>query len=122
MESNKPVRVLLVDDDPLIHVIFKRVAAKISSNIELEGVLLPMVGLEKFQQFAPDVVFLDINMPQMSGWEFLDALKTDFAGCKIYMYSSSIDPADLQRATRYPMVRDYVVKPISAVQLAGLIN
>lgn len=117
-----PVKVLLVDDDPLIHLIFKRVVAKIPAQIVLESAMQPLNGLEKFRHFSPDVIFLDINMPQMSGWEFLEAMGEEGESCKVFMYSSSIDPFDQNKVKNYPRVSEYVIKPITAEKLAVLIH
>jgi len=72
----------------------------------------------------PDIIFLDINMPVMDGWEFLEA----YAQIKpkiekkivIYMVSSSIDIRDLDRAKSISEVSDYIIKPISGSQLKSI--
>lgn len=72
----------------------------------------------------PDIIFLDINMPVMDGWEFLEA----YAQMKpkiekkivIYMVSSSIDIRDLDRAKSISEVSDYIIKPISGSQLKSI--
>lgn len=77
----------------------------------------PMISSDAF----PDVILLDIDMPVMDGWEFLD----EFVKIKpalnkrvtIYMISSSIHEADIQRANQYEDVTDYIVKPITLERL-----
>ncbi|MBL7845656.1 MAG: response regulator [Cyclobacteriaceae bacterium] len=65
----------------------------------------------------PDIILLDINMPVVDGWMFLDEFKTLANNLKknitIYMVSSSIAPEDIRRAKSNPLVSDYLVKPIS---------
>ena len=64
----------------------------------------------------PDIIFLDLNMPVMDGWEFLN----EFIKIKnslhkkitLYVVSSSIDPRDLERAKSFNLVTDYLIKPI----------
>lgn len=63
----------------------------------------------------PDVIFLDINMPIMDGWQFLDEfikIKNDHKTI-IYIVSSSIDPMDRNKVRDYENVSNYIVKPIS---------
>lgn len=74
----------------------------------------------------PDVILLDINMPVMDGWQFLD----EFVKIKplikkkitIYMVSSSIDEADLERAKTYEEVSDFIVKPVKAEDLEKMLS
>ena len=72
----------------------------------------------------PDVIFLDINMPIMDGWEFLDAyiLLRPRIGKKIVIYvvSSSIDMRDMDKARNYSLVSDYIIKPVSSNRLTSI--
>lgn len=74
--------------------------------------------LEKGEK-TPDIILLDINMPVMDGWEFLDHFTKISTKqiIKIYLVTSSINPADKQRAKEYEKVSNFIVKPISADQL-----
>lgn len=63
----------------------------------------------------PDIIFLDINMPRMNGYEFLDAtqdiiIKKD---AKVFMLTSSNQDSDRTKALEYTCVKDYVEKPFS---------
>ncbi|MEO7531540.1 MAG: response regulator [Sediminibacterium sp.] len=65
----------------------------------------------------PDVIFLDINMPVMDGWEFLEEYNKLQSRLPkpivIYMVSSSVNSSDMQRSRSYKAVSDYLVKPVS---------
>jgi CheY-like chemotaxis protein len=73
----------------------------------------------------PDIIFLDINMPIMDGWQFLEAyirLKPTIGKTiTIYMVSSSVDPADTERTKYISELSDYIVKPITPEQFKDLI-
>jgi CheY-like chemotaxis protein len=72
----------------------------------------------------PEVILLDINMPIMDGWEFLDEF-TQIESHKlitIYIVSSSIDPVDLQRAKRYENVSNFIIKPIAIQTLKTILQ
>jgi CheY-like chemotaxis protein len=64
----------------------------------------------------PEIIMVDINMPVMDGWEFLDEfikLMPSLPGkITIYMISSSIRQVDIERAKMYSEVQDYIVKPL----------
>ena len=68
------------------------------------------------EQFPPHIIFLDINMPRLDGFAFLErfsALRASITGlrtCVIMMFSTSGNPADVRRAMTYEFVRDYIVK------------
>ena len=65
----------------------------------------------------PDVMLLDINMPQIDGWKFLEEFKMLKQmlkkTIKIYLTSSSIDPKDIDRAKQEPDLADYIIKPLT---------
>ena len=69
----------------------------------------------------PQLIFLDLNMPVMGGWEFLNAFSTadysEYNTIKVIILSSTIDPEDLKKAKKYPMVLDFLSKPISKEML-----
>jgi len=74
----------------------------------------------------PDIIFLDINMPVMDGWDFMDQfvqIKSQL-GKKItvYMVSSSINDDDINRAKNISDISDYIVKPVSPAKLVELFN
>ena len=72
----------------------------------------------------PQLIFLDLNMPVMNGWEFLESFITteysDYHDTKIIILSSTIDPQDLEKSKKYPMVIDFLSKPISKEMLEFL--
>lgn len=72
----------------------------------------------------PDIILLDINMPIMDGWEFLEEfIKLEAHKLiTIYIVSSSIDPVDLNRAKRYKNISNYIIKPISIETLKGILQ
>ncbi len=72
----------------------------------------------------PDVILLDLNMPVMDGWQFLDEFVKIPTPQQILIYivTSSIDPDDVNRTKIYDLVTNYIVKPITIDVLKGILN
>lgn len=72
----------------------------------------------------PEVLFLDINMPMLDGWEFMEALEELNIGDKmnIYITSSSINPLDLEKAEKSPFIKGFISKPISPDKLKKVVE
>lgn len=74
----------------------------------------------------PDVIFLDINMPIMNGWEFLEEynkLHTSFPkSILVYVVSSSVDSSDMQKSRSFEAVSDYLVKPVNRSKFLELME
>jgi two-component system, response regulator PdtaR len=70
----------------------------------------------------PDILFLDIFMPNMNGWEFLQQLEEKKVPVKVYMLSSSVDKNDQNRAKNYSIVQDFISKPLSYKMLKTVLN
>lgn len=119
--------VYVVDDDPLYIFSMKKVLAltefceetKFFKNGQEALVeLLPQIEAGTL----PDVIFLDISMPLMNGWQFLDQITKypESKSIKIYIVSSSIDPYDTGKSSSYDIVTNYIYKPITIEKMKEL--
>ena len=116
---------LCVDDDPITTMLSKMVFTKAAYAKEIvtaqngEEALLYLDNLITANtSITPGLIFLDLNMPIMGGWEFLDAFseakyREAFPDCKVIVLSSTIDPKDIEKSKSYAMVLDFMPKPIS---------
>jgi len=128
----KPFIVCIVDDDE----VYQFTVTKTIKNHSLAKKILVFSDGELAIQFlldnignnenVPDVIFLDINMPIMDGWQFLEEyvkLKPRIGKkVTIYMVTSSVDPVDVERAQKMSEISDYFVKPITPTRLKDVIE
>ena len=131
MASDSPI-IALVDDDKIFQLTASRTiqATKVTDRIlQFENGEEALRFLKHHQDQAhqlPDYIFLDINMPFVDGWMFLDDYETLKKHLpkpiSIYMVSSSIDPRDIDRAKRNNNVKDYVVKPVTIDKFRELLK
>lgn len=123
--------VLLIDDDNIFNFINKKIitmenfAQKVSSHTNGNKALADLKKIcDAGGTGFPDIIFLDINMPHMDGWEFLDEFEKMPENCieksKVYMLTSSIDPNDIEKSKTYKTVKDFISKPLSEQTLANL--
>lgn len=80
------------------------------------------LGLEIAQEFKPDMIFLDISMPQMNGFQFLDKLNADpeIGKTPVVLVSGYGDTDNIFKAQASRYVRDFVIKPFQAIDLIDL--
>ncbi|AOZ98160.1 MULTISPECIES: response regulator [Flavobacterium] len=124
--------ILCVDDDPITLMLCKKVISKASFSNTIITAKNGEEALEYFNSIInkeatkelPQLIFLDLNMPIMDGWEFLDNFSTDkyaeVNSTKIVVLSSTIDPEDHEKSKKYPMVIDFLSKPITTNMLTYL--
>jgi two-component system, chemotaxis family, chemotaxis protein CheY len=111
--------ILIIDDDKIYQLLCKQIIRNAHVTRHVESCLSAEEGLDllKRGKNLPELIFLDINMPGMNGWDFLEAFKKLDAHIrnkvKIVMLSSSVFAADKIKAGTYREVADYVVKPLT---------
>ncbi len=129
---SKPFIICIVDDDDVYQFTVKRtiemhkLARKMLIFSDGEAALQFMIDNVGNSKDLPDVIFLDINMPIMDGFQFMEEyvkIKPK-VGKKItiYMVTSSADPVDMARAEKISELSDYILKPISPGQLTEIVN
>jgi CheY-like chemotaxis protein len=113
------MKYILIDDDPIINLVHKRILQKVEETAQIEIFISGVKALEYFKANGTDgqVVFLDINMPEMNGFQFLDELLKNksikMEGLSIYILTSSLNNKDREKAKRYPILKGYLGKPLN---------
>lgn len=124
----------IIDDDDIYLNLIKRV---IETKKLCENLIIFKNGKQSLDYFesllqnlnegeVPDIILIDLNMPIMDGWEFVEQftkIKNRFNKLiTLYIVSSSINPADIDRAKSLNSIKDYLVKPIVINQLETIFN
>src|SRR6266536_854723 len=118
----KAQRVIIVDDDPYCHMICKSIMRRAASNVEFLEFISPEEGIEYIESVygkstddCPTALLLDINMPVMTGWDFLERYEKAGSNSKNqfvnYLLSSSIGQRDVERAAENKYIKSFLTKP-----------
>lgn len=118
---------LLIEDDDIFNLIHNQLILKTYPTAQITIFKYAQQALDHLILHAeelPDVIFLDLNMPEMNGFEFIEALNEHFDREKfktiIYLVSSTLDDRDKQRAKSYSWVCDLIDKPLTTSFIESL--
>ena len=118
---------LLIDDNYIDNFVTRKImeASNFAETIVVQQ--SPTEAMQALQNgsVVPDVIFLDVRMPQMSGFEFLQQFEKihmeNKEAVKIFMLSSSLDPTDMSKSTQNKYVAQFIHKPLTQQALEELI-
>lgn len=132
MKNEIKVNLWLIDDDPINNVINKLYMNEINQRLIIETFVDPFEAVLKLKAIknndlaneVPNVILLDINMPGLSGWDFLEIfeieLKDYFQKTDIFILSSSIASDDLMKAKKNNHIKGYFKKPLDDESIKSL--
>lgn len=125
--------ICIIDDDNIYTMLLKKTISKFDVCDRVESFNNGKIAFESLKQrieeggaTLPDVIFLDVNMPVLDGWmfveEFYKLYNTGLKKVLIYVVSSSIAVEDRNKAKSNPNIQDYLVKPISGSTLQEIVS
>ena len=132
MSAERNVKVLVVDDDSVFHFLIEKML--LTLDIKPESIQTALSGKDALDSIVtsqlsgmplPDIILLDLNMPIMGGFEFLEAYKKlpliDHGKTRIIIISSSQNEQDVNRSLQLGASR-YLIKPVSETELRQVFN
>ncbi|SKB27486.1 Response regulator receiver domain-containing protein [Maribacter arcticus] len=128
--SNTPL-VWIIDDDDISKYVMKRNLRQLSVTnvIEFPDSVQPLKILsDNFESTneLPDIILLDLNMPILNGFQFMEEFKVANEKIKkdiqIYMLTSSLSSEDVDRAKSFPEISEYFIKPITLRNLSRIVD
>ncbi|WP_460512424.1 response regulator [Cyclobacterium sediminis] len=112
MKKIKNTVVVFVDDDKVQLMINKRVLGKLNLKLDVYFFQNPLEALHWLGENDVDVLMLDINMPEMDGWSFLEQMKLKGIKGDVKMLTASLDPEDLKKSEKFDQISGILIKPI----------
>lgn len=113
---------IIVDDDPINNIICSMAIKRTLGEVNTKTFSVPEEGLafiqnEYIKNLHPAILFLDINMPTLTGWEFMEQFEKFSAEIKnqitIYILSSSVDQRDKDKANANAYIKGFISKPLT---------
>lgn len=124
--------IALIDDDPAFVFITEKIIEKTNHFKEVKVFDNGLNALNYLKEnlnndiHLPNIIFLDLSMPVMDGWQFLDEYALleikNKSKITVYICSSSISPYDITRAKSISEVTDFIIKPITKEKLTEIVS
>ena len=121
-------KILLIDDEESANFLHKAIIRHSKCADEVVAATRGMEALSYLEEemnggILPDLIFLDVNMPNMSGWEFIDVYKEyNIKFPVLVMLTSSIDPRDVQKANDIDVISAFRSKPLTFDTLGEIMD
>lgn len=125
--TNPPLSILLVDDDEMSLFVNRIVVGRAFPDAAVSQLLSAGDALEQILdpgRALPDLLIMDINMPVMDAWDFMEALSRaarDLSGMKLYFLTAEMQPSDTASIDKYQLQDAIRVKPLSEAMLAEMV-
>lgn len=122
--SEEKLYILVVDDDAISNFVTVRHLKQFQALGHIQDFTNPVEALcflqseNEASKKLPDFILLDINMPQLDGWSFLDKMhELKISTPQVFMLTSSIYPEDSERSKNYKLVSGFIVKPLDRIKI-----
>ncbi|MEB2786948.1 response regulator [Algoriphagus persicinus] len=122
MKSTPIKKILLLDDDRIQGILYKKRFLKINSGIEFVYFDTPSKALDFLKTESIDLLLVDLNLPEMSGWEFVNEVEKVSPNSKVILQSGSVQQEEIQRANSDKRISQIFEKPLSETDLISILG
>lgn len=116
--------VFIIDDDPANNYLNELLIKLVSPETRVTCFTNPVQALSKVLKLAAEadtLLLLDLNMPEMSGWEFIEKLKKKKKMPRTFIITSSIISIDMDIALKHETVEGFIQKPLSQKEISRIV-
>lgn len=116
------MKIMLVDDQEISNFIMKKVIEVSIPDATVVDFTNPVAALESIKAECPDIILLDLNMPDMNGWQFLQQMDELSISNKVAIVTSSTSMEDMDASKSFQNVVDFLIKPINKEDLVAALK
>ncbi len=122
MTTVKFKKILLLDDDKIQHLLFLKRLGFLFPDLVLFFKSRPTEAIKFLEVNEVDLIFLDLNLPEMCGWDFVELLKNNAIESRVIFVSGSVSSEDRQKVKNNGMIHAIYEKPISDTDLQEILG
>jgi DNA-binding NtrC family response regulator len=116
------MKIFLIDDLKITNLVNKKYLTMTGENIEVLDFEDPMAAMEALIPEFPDLIFLDLGMPEVSGWDMLNYMKQEQLPIQVIILTASESEGDRAKAKTYSNVISFQVKPLLKNNMIDLVK
>jgi len=125
-------KLVFIDDDPIDHFLMKHILRGKNYFDTTTYTIYGSLVLDYIEEHKsdpeklPDMIFVDLNMPLFSGWDFLkrmEQMQNEISkDIPVFVISSSLRPDDMATSSKYSFVHDFISKPVNSEEIERIVN
>jgi CheY-like chemotaxis protein len=125
-------KLVFIDDDPIDHFLMKHILRGKNYFDTTTYTIYGSLVLDYIEEHKsdpeklPDMIFVDLNMPLFSGWDFLkrmEQMQNEISkDIPVFVISSSLRPDDMATSSKYSFVQDFISKPVNSEEIERIVN
>ncbi|MEP0712725.1 response regulator [Algoriphagus sp.] len=122
MKSRSIQKILLLDDDRIQKILVEKRLLKIDSGLEFVYFDTPTKALNFLKSETVDLLLVDVNLPEMSGWDFVNEAEKVAPNSQIILQTGSVERSQIQRANLDSRITNILEKPLGESDLLAILG